>query len=130
MSARRAAQRERELVAFNTHGNFVLRPGKRKANSVLACQKRTARQIPENRCEFFGREHAVAIIAFRQGPSGRDEGNGAGTFTPDLFQHGVIVVRADAKIAGDDLALTLFWQKTAKKAPAFVTFETFFPQWQ
>ncbi len=122
MRAWRASDRERNLVTLNAHRDFVLRAGERKPNPLLARQQRSFWQFLNHSGEFLGRERPVAIVAFRQILSRRHKGDGARAFAPDLFQHGIVVARADAKVAGDDLALVFVGQNTGEKPPALVAF--------
>ena len=54
--ARRAAQGKADVAAFDTHGEFILRAGKREAYSFLARQKRTFRQFLQHCGEFLVRK--------------------------------------------------------------------------
>lgn len=58
----------------------------------------------------------------------RNEGYRTRAFAADLFLHRVVVARADAEIAGDDLALGFLRQDAGEKGPAFLPLENFLPQ--
>ena len=130
MRARCASEWQRNLIAFNAHGDFVLGACKRKADPRLARQQWALRQLLQDRGEFLRRERPVAIVARRQILSGRNKGDGSGAFATDLLQHGIIVACADTKIAGDDLTLAFFGQKASEKTPALPACETFRSQGQ
>ena len=67
MRARRAAQGQANFGAFDAHGDFVLRPGERKPNSLFTGQQGTLREFLQNRRELRFGELAVAVIALRRG---------------------------------------------------------------
>src|SRR5882724_1926830 len=128
--AGRAAQRQRNFFAFDTHGDFVLCASQRKANAFLAREQRPLRQLSEDSGQFLRVKLPVVVIALGQLLPCEKERNRSRTFAADLFKHGVVVVRADTQIAGDDFPFALFRQNAAEKSSAFLRRETLLPQWQ
>jgi hypothetical protein len=122
-----AAERQRNVIAFDADGDFVLCSRKRKTYSLIARQKRAFRKFPENCRKFVRRELAIAVMLFRQFFARRNKSDGPRALAADLLQHGVIVARADAEIPGDDFAFGLFGQDSAEEAPAFIAREALFP---
>src|SRR5258708_32703234 len=99
MGARRASEGERDFVAFNAHGNFILRAGEREANPLLACQQRTRWQFLKDRGQLVRGEGSIAIVALRRGLPGGNKRHRSSAFSTDLLQQREIVARADAEIA-------------------------------
>ena len=128
MRARCAAERDGNLAVFDAHRDLVLCTGQRQAYPLVARQQRALGQFPENSREFLFRKFPVAVIALRERPARGNEGDRPRAFAADLFQHRVVVARADAEIAGDDLALGFFRQDTGEEGPAFPALEAFLPQ--
>src|SRR6185503_7746594 len=126
----RAAERQGNFVAFNADGDLVLRAGEREAYPFVARQERAFGKLFQDRGKFGRRERTVAVMLFEQLFSCRNESNGAGTLAADLLQHGEVVARADAEIAGDEFALCLFGQYAAEEAAALIAREALCAQRQ
>jgi len=60
-----------------------------------------------------------------QSLASRHESDGSRAFAAYLFQHGVIIARADAEIAGNDFSLALFRQNAGEEASTLVSREAF-----
>jgi hypothetical protein len=130
MGSRRAAERQRDILAFDADGDFVLCSCERKTYPLVARQKRAFRQFPENCRKFVWRELAIAVMLLRQFLACRQKSDGPRALAADLLQHGVIVARADAEIPGDEFAFALFGQDSAEETPTFIAREALFPQGQ
>src|SRR6185369_4704019 len=123
--ARRAAERQGNFAAFDANRDLVLRAGERQAYALIAREQRALRQFPKDAGKFPVGELAIVVVFFPQRAAGGDESDRARAFAADPLQHRVVVARADAEIAGDDLALPLLWQDAAEETPTFLALEGF-----
>jgi hypothetical protein len=110
------------------------------AHPTLSCALAKDRRIPSSPASSgrFGNVRSMPASFFSESvryrnciPAARrprNEGYRTRAFAADLFLHRVVVARADAEIAGDDLALGFLRQDAGEKGPAFLPLENFLPQ--
>jgi hypothetical protein len=70
------------------------------------------------------------VIEGGQGFASGKERDSARALPADPLQHRVVVALTDAQVAGDDLALALFWQNPGEVSPAFLARKPLLPQRQ
>jgi len=70
------------------------------------------------------------VVAGGQRFASRKERDSARALPADPLQYGVIVAFADAQVAGNDRATTLFGENTGKVPPTFFAREALLPQRQ
>ena len=70
------------------------------------------------------------VIESGQRFASRNERDSARALPANPLQHRVIVALTDAQVAGNDLALALFWQNPGEVPPAFFAREALLPQRQ
>ena len=82
----RAAEWNRDLVAFNAKGDFVLRARERETYAFVTCKQRASRKFFQDRGKVGGRQRAVAVVLLGQVFACWDEGDGTGALAADLAQ--------------------------------------------